>query len=157
VGKRADPFFKYLCLTLRNPNKIARITLNFEKFLLNEEGRPIRRYPRKYSGYDMEEDVKVRWRLSWLVLVLVSEWIGGWGGVGASIEKGGPPTNQTRNNHHQKTHNPTPEQQAVLAGQPLPPPSPKLIKAWRDAFVEAERSEYAFKKGCVVLCCVGLV
>lgn len=31
VGKRADPFYKYLCLTLRNPNKIARITLNFEK------------------------------------------------------------------------------------------------------------------------------
>ena len=86
VGKRADPFYKYLCLTLRNPNKIARITLNFEKvrlpygvhvnlsartiasihltifsqFLLNAEGRPIRRYPRKYSGYDMEEDVKVR-------------------------------------------------------------------------------------------------
>lgn len=42
--------------------------------------------------------------------------------------------------------------QAVLAGQPLPAPSPKLIKAWRDAFVEAERSEYAFKKGCVRAC-----
>ena len=35
---------------------------------------------------------------------------------------------------------------AVLAGNPLPPPTPKLIKAWRDAYVEAERSEYAFKK-----------
>lgn len=31
VGKRADPFYKFLCLTLKNPNKIARITLNFEK------------------------------------------------------------------------------------------------------------------------------
>jgi len=94
VGKRADPFYKFLCKTLRNPNKIARITLNFEKFLLDANGRPVRRYPRRYTAYDMEEDVK-----------------------------------------------------AVLAGEPLPPPSPKLIKAWRDAYVEAERSEYAFKKG----------
>jgi glutathione peroxidase len=94
VGKRADPLYKYLCKTLRNPNKIARITLNFEKFLLDANGRPIRRYPRKYTAYDMEEDVK-----------------------------------------------------AAVAGLPLPPPSPKLIKAWRDAYVEAERSEYAFKKG----------
>ncbi|GAB5033669.1 glutathione peroxidase [Nannochloropsis oceanica] len=94
VGKRADPFYKYLCKTLKNPNKIARITLNFEKFLLDANGRPIRRYPRKYTAYDMEEDVK-----------------------------------------------------AAVAGLPLPPPSPKLIKAWRDAYVEAERSEYAFKKG----------
>ncbi|TFJ81255.1 hypothetical protein NSK_007216 [Nannochloropsis salina CCMP1776] len=94
VGKRADPFYKFLCKTLRNPNKIARITLNFEKFLLDAKGRPVRRYPRRYTAYDMEEDVK-----------------------------------------------------AVLAGEPLPPPSPKLIKAWRDAYVEAERSEYAFKKG----------
>jgi len=94
VGKRADPFYKFLCKTLKNPNKIARITLNFEKFLLDDSGRPIRRYPRKYTAYDMEEDVK-----------------------------------------------------AAVAGLPLPPPSPKLIKAWRDAYVEAERSEYAFKKG----------
>lgn len=40
---------------------VASIRLTtFSQFLLNAEGRPIRRYPRKYSGYDMEEDVKVR-------------------------------------------------------------------------------------------------
>lgn len=94
VGKGADPLYKYLCLTLRNPNKVARITLNFEKFLLDSEGRPVRRYPRKYSPFDIEPDIK-----------------------------------------------------ALLAGKPLPPPTPMFIKAWRDAFQEAERSEYAFKKG----------
>jgi hypothetical protein len=93
VGKGAHPLYKFLGLTLRNPNRVARITLDFEKFLLDDKGVPVRRYPRKYTGFDMEEDVK-----------------------------------------------------ALLAGQPLPEPSVKLVKAWRDAAQEAERSEYAFKK-----------
>ena len=37
--------------------------------------------------------------------------------------------------------------QAVLDGQPLPPPSEKLLKAGEDAKREAIKSEYAFKPG----------
>ena len=37
--------------------------------------------------------------------------------------------------------------EAVLAGRPLPPPSPALAKAWEDAKREAVKSEYAFKPG----------
>jgi len=55
---------------------------------------PVRRYPRKYSGYEIEPDL-----------------------------------------------------QAVLEGRPLPPPSVNFLRAWKDAGLEAERSEYAFKKG----------
>ena len=33
------------------------VTLNYEKFLFNGNGKPVRRYPRKYSAYDMEEDI----------------------------------------------------------------------------------------------------
>lgn len=94
AGKGAHPLYRYMTRTLKNPNRIARITLDFEKFLLDENGVPVRRYPRKYSAYEIEPDIK-----------------------------------------------------ALLAGQPLPPPSPSFLRAWRDAGPEAERSEYAFKKG----------
>ena len=48
---------QYLTSTLANPNGVSRITLNFEKFLLDEDFRPVRRYPRLYDGYEMERDV----------------------------------------------------------------------------------------------------
>ncbi|CAN0017628.1 unnamed protein product, partial [Scytosiphon promiscuus] len=40
------------------PNGIARITLNFEKFLLDKDGKVVRRYPRKLEAADFEADVK---------------------------------------------------------------------------------------------------
>lgn len=39
--------------------------------------------------------------------------------------------------------------QALLNGQPLPPPSASLEKAWEDAKREAVKSEYSFKPGLV--------
>ena len=36
---------------------------------------------------------------------------------------------------------------AVLAGQPLPPPTLAFLQAWEDAKREATKSEYAFKPG----------
>lgn len=39
--------------------------------------------------------------------------------------------------------------EAVLAGQPLPPPSEQLVSAWEAAKREAIKSEYAFKPGLV--------
>ena len=52
-------FHRYLCRGLKNPNGIARITLNYEKFLLDGDGKVVRRYPRKLEAADFEADVKV--------------------------------------------------------------------------------------------------
>lgn len=94
AGKGAHPLYRYMTQTLRNPNRIARITLDFEKFLLDANGVPVRRYPRKFSAYEIEADIK-----------------------------------------------------ALLEGRPLPPPTTAFLRAWKEAGLEAERSEYAFKKG----------
>lgn len=51
---------RYLCRGLKNPNGIARITLNYEKFLLDKDGVVVRRYPRKLEAADFEADVKVK-------------------------------------------------------------------------------------------------
>ena len=58
LGATAHPLYKYMMGSLRNPNGRAAVSLNFEKFLLDESGRPVRRYPRKYTGYQMERDVE---------------------------------------------------------------------------------------------------
>eukprot|EP00903_Cladosiphon_okamuranus_P014278 g13261.t1 len=58
VGNTIHPFYRYLCRGLKNPNGIARITLNYEKFLLDQEGKVVRRYPRKLEAADFEADVK---------------------------------------------------------------------------------------------------
>jgi len=57
LGQTAHPLYKYLMTELRNPNGRAAVSLNFEKFLLDETGRPVRRYPRKYDAYQIEKDV----------------------------------------------------------------------------------------------------
>jgi len=58
LGPSAHPLYKALTKMLPTPNGYGRITLNYEKFLLDANGNPLRRYPRKYSAYDMEEDLK---------------------------------------------------------------------------------------------------
>ena len=58
LGPSASPLYTYLTNELPTPNGYSRITLNYEKFLLNSDGVPIRRYPRKFSIYDMEADIK---------------------------------------------------------------------------------------------------
>ena len=57
LGPSAHPLYQALTSSLPTPNGYSRITLNYEKFLLDSTGRPIRRYPRKYNAYDMEEDI----------------------------------------------------------------------------------------------------
>lgn len=54
-----DDRHRYLCRGLKNPNGVARITLNYEKFLLDKDGVPVRRYPRKLEAEDFEQDVQV--------------------------------------------------------------------------------------------------
>jgi len=56
LGKTAHPLYSYLMNTLRNPNGRAAVSLNFEKFLLDETGLPVRRYPRKYDGYQVKDN-----------------------------------------------------------------------------------------------------
>ncbi|CAM9340892.1 unnamed protein product [Ectocarpus sp. 4 AP-2014] len=58
VGNTIHPFYRYLCRALKNPNGIARITLNYEKFLLDQDGKVVRRYPRRLEAADFEADVK---------------------------------------------------------------------------------------------------
>lgn len=43
VGKFSHPYFKYLTTNLVNPNNVTRITLNYEKFLVDAEGKVLRR------------------------------------------------------------------------------------------------------------------
>ena len=94
LGSQALPLYSYLTEALANPWGVNRIVFNYEKFLVDADGRPLRRYPRKFPVNFMESDV-----------------------------------------------------QAVLAGEPLPPPSEKYLQAWEDAKREAIKSEYAFKPG----------
>ena len=49
LGPSANPLFTYLTSKLATPNGYARITLNYEKFLLDSNGSPLRRYPRKVN------------------------------------------------------------------------------------------------------------
>lgn len=58
LGPSAHPLYIALTQALATPNGYNRITLNYEKFLLDASGTPLRRYPRKYSAYDMEADIQ---------------------------------------------------------------------------------------------------
>ena len=39
VGKFAHPLYKYLTTNAPNPNNVTRITLNYEKFLVDANGK----------------------------------------------------------------------------------------------------------------------
>jgi len=56
IGNTRHPLYTYLC-SYPNPNGVGRLTLNYEKFLLDGDGKPLRRYPRKFTPYDFEADV----------------------------------------------------------------------------------------------------
>ena len=58
LGPSAHPLYAALTNKLSTPNGYGRITLNYEKFLLDASGTPVRRYPRKFSAYDMESDIQ---------------------------------------------------------------------------------------------------
>lgn len=57
LGPSQHPLYKALTRALPTPNGYSQITLNYEKFLLDSTGRPVRRYPRKLTAYDMEADI----------------------------------------------------------------------------------------------------
>ncbi|CAH0375960.1 unnamed protein product [Pelagomonas calceolata] len=56
VGSTRHPLYSYLA-TYPDPNGVGRLSLNFEKFLLDKDGRILRRYPRKFTAFDFEADI----------------------------------------------------------------------------------------------------
>jgi len=57
VGKFAHPLYKLMTAVKPNPNNVSRITLNYEKFLLDADGKVVRRYPRLWPSDRMQRDV----------------------------------------------------------------------------------------------------
>jgi len=58
LGTNALPLYNWLTATQPNPWGVNRIVFNYEKFLVDERGQPLRRYPRKFPISLMENDVK---------------------------------------------------------------------------------------------------
>ena len=56
-GKEANPLYKYLKKTLRAGFFINRIKWNFEKFLIDSEGNPVKRYAPTTKPKKLEEDI----------------------------------------------------------------------------------------------------
>ena len=56
VGSTRHPLYSYLA-SFPDPNGVGRLSLNFEKFLLDKDGRILRRYPRKFTAFDFEADI----------------------------------------------------------------------------------------------------
>lgn len=57
LGTGAHPFWRWIQGTGRAPDGLGRIRGNFEKFLV-VDGRPVRRYSRKYEPRDIQEDIE---------------------------------------------------------------------------------------------------
>ena len=58
LGGNELPLYKYLTQSMKNPWGVDRLVFDYEKFLLDGEGIPLRRYPRKYPPQMMERDVQ---------------------------------------------------------------------------------------------------
>ena len=124
LGTNALPLYRWITEAEPNPWGVSRIVFNYEKFLLDGSGQPLRRYPRKYPALLMEADVRAerhaRTRTDDVCCALTHFRLRCVRGL---------------------------QVQAALEGRPLPPPSASLVKAWEDAKREAIKSEYAFKPG----------
>jgi glutathione peroxidase len=149
LGGNALPLYTWMTTTLSNPWGVNRLVFNYEKFLVDDRGQPRRRYPRKFPIQLMDADVRTArcWRQR----------------PPAAVRRGTRPMHPPFH-----LHPPSPtclvterdwpfafprafvlQVQALLNGQPLPPPSASLEKAWEDAKREAVKSEYSFKPGLV--------
>ena len=61
IGPQAHPLYTYLGRELRNPiagKSWENISLNYEKFLLDGDGVPVRRYPRQWDPLEIEYDLR---------------------------------------------------------------------------------------------------
>merc|ERR1712194_246879 len=58
LGSKALPLYSWLTKALPNQWGVNRIVFDYERFLVDEKGQPLRRYPRKYPVEMMEVDVR---------------------------------------------------------------------------------------------------
>lgn len=59
LGTGAHPFMRWIQGKCRTPAGLGKIEGNFEKFLVDgRTGLPLRRYPRKYSPFDISSDIQ---------------------------------------------------------------------------------------------------
>ena len=56
VGSTRHTLYSYLA-SFPDPNGVGRLSLNFEKLLLDKDGRILRRHPRKFTAFDFEADI----------------------------------------------------------------------------------------------------
>ena len=58
LGANALPLYAWLTAKLNNPWGVTRLVFNYEKFLVDASGQPLRRYPRRFPVALMEADVR---------------------------------------------------------------------------------------------------
>jgi len=58
LGGNALPLYTWMTQALANPWGVNRLVFNYEKFLVDANGQPLRRYPRKYPVQLMDADVQ---------------------------------------------------------------------------------------------------
>lgn len=58
LGANSLPLYGWLTAALPNPWGVKRLVFNFERFLLDGRGVPLRRYPRRYPTEQMDADVR---------------------------------------------------------------------------------------------------
>ena len=58
IGGNSLPLYSWLTGRLANQWGVNRLVFDYEKFLCDESGQPLRRYPRKYPVEMMEADVR---------------------------------------------------------------------------------------------------
>merc|ERR1740138_152608 len=58
LGTNQLPLYRWLTDSEPNPWGVNRIVFNYEKFLVDQDGQPLRRYPRKFPVTLMEADVQ---------------------------------------------------------------------------------------------------
>ena len=141
LGDNAQPLFAWLTKAFPNPWGVERVVFNYEKWLMDANGRPLRRYPRKFPVNFMEADVS---------------------DPAPPALKPRPPsrlahskaplalTRRASSSGDRLSHcmsHARVQLQAVIDGKPLPPPSERYLQAWEDAKREATKSEYVFRPG----------
>jgi hypothetical protein len=58
LGAKALPLYTWMTNQMPNQWGVRRIVFDYERFLVDETGQPLRRYPRKYPVEMMEADVQ---------------------------------------------------------------------------------------------------
>ena len=163
LGPSAHPLFNALTQTLPTPNGYGRITLNYEKFLLDSTGKPVRRYPRKFSvyvdgelcthrgmcrrnalrpggGYNTFSTLDMYSYVYCLKLTTLIP-------PRSTYATASTPSTPHQHQHPINRYDMEADIKALLNDEPLPEPTEAYLKAWREAKREAVKSEYVIVRG----------